>query len=227
MWMAEATKMAAAAVKMATVALKIAQAAQDNPQDVSRRPAKRPALKKPAAHASPAKKPALKKPAARVETSDEPEPMPGWTKRDENGDWIMGKTVMPPTEDARHGFRWLFDPESLCWEMQKVGAPARKLRPPGVEYHRMTFDRPGSFLPAGMPAWMQLDEDGDWIVGKLVVPPPCRPSAGFRWLLDPVIGCWEMQKIHARKFVEMDLDRRIVSCAWLKENRDSAQSDTK
>ena len=42
------------------------------------------------------------------------------------------------------------------------------------------------------PEWMRV-EGGDWLLGRVILPPPCRAPVGKRWVLDPEIASWEMQ----------------------------------
>ena len=200
--------------------------AQHNPHEASRRPAKKPILKKPAANASQAassrgqrkqtiRPKILKKPAADpsqrtarpkwkkhtlfgtpkfIAPGYGTDAMPDWMRMDENADWVAGKQVIPPPFRPWAGFRWLLDPEILCWEMQKLRAVTPVAVVPAIGEEQRSYDAPAL---EGMPAWMQMDGDGVWVVAKYVMPPLFGACAGCRWLLDPEIGIWEMQGLRA------------------------------
>ena len=43
-----------------------------------------------------------------------------------------------------------------------------------------------------LPEWMRV-EGGDWLLGRVIRPPPCIAPVGKRWVLDPEIASWELQ----------------------------------
>ena len=63
-----------------------------------------------------------------------------------------------------------------------------------------------------IPEWMRV-EGGDWLLGRVILPPPCRAPVGKRWVLDPEIASWEMQNKRLQPQMNLQLQRSLRGVA--------------
>ena len=58
------------------------------------------------------------------------------------------------------------------------------------------------------PEWMRV-EGGDWLLGRVIRPPPCIAPVGKRWVLDPEIASWELQNKRLQPQMNLQLQRSL------------------